>query len=273
MAELTSMANIGPEMARKLRAVGIGSAEDLIEAGSRQAFFQLKTLYPKVCLVHLYALEGAIQNVEFNTLPEGRKRELRAFSDLLKGKTRRPECDAAGEMPLGDTLTLAERSDLEAVLGLIEARITWMDRKGIRQWNVTGYRDAYPRAYYERQIEQGRLYVLRRAPGGPAAGAAVLLDEDGRWADCPADDAWYLHNFVADVRARGAGGVLLRLAETMAGARGKRRIRLDCAADNAALNAYYERRGYHLRGRCADGPYVGNRREKTLDRNIKGEHP
>ena len=85
MAELTSMANIGAEMARKLRAVGISSAEELTAAGAKQAFFQLKTLYPQVCLVHLYALEGAIRNVDFNCLSAEQKQDLKAFSDLLKG--------------------------------------------------------------------------------------------------------------------------------------------------------------------------------------------
>ena len=86
MTELTSMANIGTEMARKLRAVGINTVEELTAAGSRQAFFQLKSLYPQVCLVHLYALEGAIRGVEFNSLPPDRKRELKAFSDQLRGR-------------------------------------------------------------------------------------------------------------------------------------------------------------------------------------------
>ena len=90
MAELTTMANIGREMARKLKSVGIRSAEELTQAGSKQAFFQLKTLYPQVCLVHLYAREGAIRNVEFNSLSEAQKRELKAFSDFLQGKTPRP---------------------------------------------------------------------------------------------------------------------------------------------------------------------------------------
>ncbi|WP_297988324.1 TfoX/Sxy family DNA transformation protein [uncultured Oscillibacter sp.] len=85
MAELETMANIGREMARKLKSVGIRSAEELTQAGSKQAFFQLKTLYPQVCLVHLYALEGAIQGVEFNSLSKEQKRDLREFSDCLKG--------------------------------------------------------------------------------------------------------------------------------------------------------------------------------------------
>ena len=84
MAELTSMMNIGSEMAKKLTSVGIDSPEKLIEAGSKQAFFKLKEVYPSVCLVHLYALEGAICNTEFNSLSEDKKKELKEFSDFLK---------------------------------------------------------------------------------------------------------------------------------------------------------------------------------------------
>ena len=85
MSELTSMANIGREMSRKLTSVGIDTAEKLVEVGSKQAFFKLKEVYPQVCLVHLYALEGAIQNIEFDSLPEDTKRDLKEFSDFLKG--------------------------------------------------------------------------------------------------------------------------------------------------------------------------------------------
>lgn len=85
MTELTSMMNIGREMARKLKYVGIDSVEKLKEAGSKEAFFKLKTAYPSVCLVHLYALEGAIQNIEYNCLSENKKSELKEFSDSLKG--------------------------------------------------------------------------------------------------------------------------------------------------------------------------------------------
>ena len=84
MADLTSMMNIGKEMARKLTSVGIDSSEKLIETGSKQAFLQLKEKYPQVCLVHLYTLEGAIHNTEFNSLSEDKKRELKEFSDFLK---------------------------------------------------------------------------------------------------------------------------------------------------------------------------------------------
>ncbi len=81
MSELTEMMNIGKEMAKKLTAIGIDSSEKLIQIGAKQAFLQLKQKYPNVCLVHLYTLEGAITNTEFNCLSEEKKKELKEFSD------------------------------------------------------------------------------------------------------------------------------------------------------------------------------------------------
>lgn len=87
MSELASMRNIGKEMARKLTAVGIDSPEKLREAGSKQAFFQLKEMFPNVCLVHLYVLEGAITDTDYNRLPEATKTDLKGFSGFLRGKS------------------------------------------------------------------------------------------------------------------------------------------------------------------------------------------
>ena len=85
MSELTSMMNIGRELAKKLRTVGIDSPEKLIELGAQKAFLKLKETYPQICLVHLYTLEGAIHNVPFNGLSEEQKKELKKFNDSLKG--------------------------------------------------------------------------------------------------------------------------------------------------------------------------------------------
>ncbi len=84
MSELTSMMNIGKEMARKLTSVGINSSDELIEVGAKEAFIKLKQKYPNVCLVHLYTLEGAIHDIDFNRLSEDTKKELKEFSDFLK---------------------------------------------------------------------------------------------------------------------------------------------------------------------------------------------
>lgn len=86
MPDLTTMKNIGKEMSRKLTAVGIRSPEELTAAGAKEAYLRLKLLYPSVCLVHLYVLEGAVRDVDYNRLPDEVREDLRAFSDYLKGK-------------------------------------------------------------------------------------------------------------------------------------------------------------------------------------------
>ena len=63
--ELTTLRNIGTEMKRKLNTIGINSTEELIEMGSKKAFLRLKAEYPRICLVHLYSLQGAIDNIDF----------------------------------------------------------------------------------------------------------------------------------------------------------------------------------------------------------------
>lgn len=82
--EITLMKNIGAEMKRKLNFIGINTAEELTALGSKEAYFHLKTAYPEVCLVHLYTLQAAIDNLDFNMLPQSKKDELKAYSDSLQ---------------------------------------------------------------------------------------------------------------------------------------------------------------------------------------------
>lgn len=84
MAELTTMMNIGKEIEKKLKSVGISSAEELRDIGSKEAFFRLKTRHANVCLVHLYTLQGAIDAVEYNKLPDEIKRDLKNYCDNIK---------------------------------------------------------------------------------------------------------------------------------------------------------------------------------------------
>ena len=84
MAELISMRNIGKEIEKKLKSVGIDSAEELTRIGSKDAFLRLKMRYANICLVHLYTLQGAIDNIEYSQLPEETKKDLKTFCDSLK---------------------------------------------------------------------------------------------------------------------------------------------------------------------------------------------
>ena len=82
--ELATLKNIGATMTKKLNVVDIHSAEQLISLGSKEAFGRLKAVYPEVCLVHLYSLQGAIDNKDYNKLSEETKKELKAFNDSLR---------------------------------------------------------------------------------------------------------------------------------------------------------------------------------------------
>lgn len=78
------MINIGKEFSKKLESVGIDCAEKLVELGSKESFLRLKDVYPRICLVHLYALEGAITNVPINYLSKETRAELKKFCDMYK---------------------------------------------------------------------------------------------------------------------------------------------------------------------------------------------
>ena len=78
------MRNIGKKIERKLKSIGISSAEELKRTGSKEAFSLLKARYPNACLVFLYALQGAIDDVEYNRLPMEIKQELKDFYNELR---------------------------------------------------------------------------------------------------------------------------------------------------------------------------------------------
>ena len=84
MSDLSSLRNIGKELEKKLKSVDIMTAEELAKVGSKEAFVWLKLRYPNVCLVHLYTLEGAISDNEYNQLSDDVKRYLKDFSDRFK---------------------------------------------------------------------------------------------------------------------------------------------------------------------------------------------
>ena len=82
MSALISL-GLGKTMEKKLRTIGIHSAEELIETGSRQVVFRLKAQYPGTCVVILYYLEAAIQGVSIKELDETCKTELKAYFKQL----------------------------------------------------------------------------------------------------------------------------------------------------------------------------------------------
>ena len=78
MAAVTSL-GLGRTMEKKLHSVGIHSAEELTEIGSKQAVFRLKERYPGSCVVILYHLEASIRGVGIKQLDDACKAELKEY--------------------------------------------------------------------------------------------------------------------------------------------------------------------------------------------------
>ena len=94
--------------------------------------------------------------------------------------------------------------------------------------------------------------------------AIVLLEKDERWKEDNKCSAYYLHNFVTDIQIKGIGKRMLEFVEKLAIKNKKTKLRLDCAENNEFLNNYYEKAGYNIVGKCTEGLYTGNKREKNL---------
>jgi DNA transformation protein len=84
MSELKDLPNIGKELEKLLNKVDIKSAEALRQVGSKNAFIQLKTIYPSACISKLCALEGAVQGIRWHNLSSERKQELKEFLKMIE---------------------------------------------------------------------------------------------------------------------------------------------------------------------------------------------
>lgn len=156
----------------------------------------------------------------------------------------------------------ATLNEVKHIFKLIQRRMNWMDKVGIKQWNVTEYDKIYPIEYYMKEQSKGTLFVLEEKKTNNIVAAAVLLEEDDRWND--GASSFYLHNFVTDIDAKGAGKIFLAKAEGYASTKGKKYFRLDSAEDNKNLEVYYTLQGFVAVGRCIDGQYIGILRQKEL---------
>lgn len=83
MSELEKLPNIGKVAASLLEEAGIGTAEKLMEAGSREAFLKIREIDPTACIRMLYGLEGAVQGKPDKLLSKETKEDLLKFYRAL----------------------------------------------------------------------------------------------------------------------------------------------------------------------------------------------
>ncbi|MDR3054935.1 MAG: TfoX/Sxy family protein [Zoogloeaceae bacterium] len=87
MVAITAL-KLGKTMASKLNSVGIRTAGELIETGSKEAVRRLKVQYPSTCVVILYHLQAAIEGVEMKMLSPETKADLKQFFHQLRSDAR-----------------------------------------------------------------------------------------------------------------------------------------------------------------------------------------
>lgn len=148
----------------------------------------------------------------------------------------------------------ATEADVAALVRLRDGAARWMLARGISgQW-LPGELDE---DHFRRVMAHGEVWLAQ--VGGRIAGAWELWWQDeAAWGPQP-PVAGYVHRLMVDrgVAAPGTGRLLLTAAERRVAAVGRTRVRLDCLAGNAHLNAYYRDAGYRAVGRKAGKPQPG----------------
>jgi DNA transformation protein and related proteins len=81
--ELLELKNLGKTSAQWLHASGIHSASDLRRLGAVDAYRAVKARGFRASKVLLYAIEGALLDVNWNELPANHKAELNGLLDAI----------------------------------------------------------------------------------------------------------------------------------------------------------------------------------------------
>ena len=139
----------------------------------------------------------------------------------------------------------ARAQDLDAVISILEEAARWMVRRNFEGWTP----DGFSRERIADLIEGGEMY-LALLDGEPAGTFALQWSDRETWGNVP-DAAGYVHGLAIrrDFASMGLGREMLRRAEDMVSQANRAHLRLDCVADNGALNEYYRRAGFGYAGR------------------------
>ena len=122
-------------------------------------------------------------------------------------------------------------------------------------------------AWIAENIAAGEFHLVRLGDD-PVATFRLLYSDALFWGSRDRADAAYVHT-LAVRRAwagRGIGTQILRWAEQQARARGRRRLRLDCSAQNEAFGAYDRGLGFTPLGPVTIGDETTMLFEKDLAR-------
>ncbi|WP_308637131.1 GNAT family N-acetyltransferase [Paenibacillus silvisoli] len=149
----------------------------------------------------------------------------------------------------------AEAEDVLAVQRLYHGAAKWIrDAKGIDQWQEASFTESY----LEQFIREHDVFVAYR--NGELVGCfSIQWGYEEIWGDQYHDNAGHVHRLTVSrpYKGQGIGSRMLAWAKAYINGKGKEWIRLDCMADNPALNQYYRGLGFVYRGRF-DGRWSVN---------------
>lgn len=154
----------------------------------------------------------------------------------------------------------ARAADQPAIAAILDEARRWMAGRGIAQWTLP-FSDEWIAA----KIAADEFWVARLA-GEPVAVVRLLWADPLFWGERDDGSAAYVHTLAVrrDRAGCGVGVWLLDWAAAQARARDRRALRLDCAADNRGLCAYYARAGFTARGSARVGSTTVMLFEKIL---------
>ncbi|AZQ34907.1 GNAT family N-acetyltransferase [Streptomyces cyaneochromogenes] len=155
----------------------------------------------------------------------------------------------------------ATEADLATLVRLRDEAARWMLARGITgQWRP-GELDE---DHFRRVMARGEVW-LAQADGRVAGAWELWWEDEAAWGPQP-PVAGYVHRLMVDrsTAARGTGRLLLKAAEHRVAEVGRTRVRLDCLAGNAPLNAYYQDAGYRVVGHKEGKPQPGGAPPKSF---------
>jgi len=89
--KISSMRNLGPAVEKDLNAVGIFTPEQVAKLGAKKTFLKMlegrlnSGRGAKCCnAAYLYAIFGAINDIDWREIPEIKKDEFKAFTQKLR---------------------------------------------------------------------------------------------------------------------------------------------------------------------------------------------
>lgn len=85
--DLENLPNVGPELARELRAAGVETATQLRRLGAKGAWAKVRDVNPeRDCASSLLALEGAVRGVRWMSIQAAERKVLRAYAAERRGR-------------------------------------------------------------------------------------------------------------------------------------------------------------------------------------------